>query len=268
MNWLNINTTHMRDPLWVKSDATQRGAWLSMLGYCTERETNGIIVGARLWTDRQWIHSTGLMAAEVGDSSLWRWVADDLHLELYPHEMQSMVVARREGGRKGGQAKTEAKANASQINGKPKLNPSLTQAEPKLNPSLSQPNSNSKGNGNSKREEELEEQVKVEVKSEAEEEPEAPIPSGATAEPTDAHTALRAVADLGVEYFLELKANPAYKAVDLQLEAGKANAWAQANRRKFTKRFFVNWLNRGLDRAAATNADASLHSAKHPKYGW
>jgi len=272
MNWLNINTTHMRDPLWVKSDATQRGAWLSMLGYCTERETNGIIVGSRLWTDRQWIHSTGLMAAEVGDSSLWRWVGDDLHLELYPHEMQSMVVARREGGRKGGQAKTEAKANASQINGKAKLNPSLTQAQPKPKPSLSQPNSNSKGKGNSKGKEQLEEeeQVEEEVKSESEVESEAEdaIPADATADPADAHTALRAVADLGVEYFLDLKANPTYKALDLQLEAGKANAWAVANRRKFTKRFFVNWLNRGLDRAAQVNADANLHTAKHPKYGW
>lgn len=241
-----------------------------MLGYCTERETNGIIVGSRLWTDRQWIHSTGLMAAEVGDSSLWKWVGDDLHLELYPHEMQSMVVARREGGRKGGQAKTEAKATASQLNGKAKPNPSLTQAEPKLNPSLSQPKGNSKGNGNSKGEEQVEEEEQSEVKSEveAEPEPEAPIPPDATADPADAHTALRAVADLGVEYFLDLKANPTYKALDLQLEAGKANAWAVANRRKFTKRFFINWLNRGLDRAAANNADASLHSAKHPKYGW
>jgi hypothetical protein len=106
------------------------------------------------------------------------------------------------------------------------------------------------------------------VESEVEEEPEAPIPSDATADPTDAHTALRAVADLGVEYFLSLKADPTFKALDLQLEAGKANAWAVANRRKFTKRFFINWLNRGLDRAAATSADAALHSAKHPKYGW
>ena len=108
--------------------------------------------------------------------------------------------------------------------------------------------------------------MKVEVEAEAE--PEAPIPPDATADPADAHTALRAVADLGVEYFLDLKANPTYKALDLQLEAGKANAWAVANRRKFTKRFFINWLNRGLDRAAANSADASLHSAIHPKYGW
>ena len=237
-----------------------------MLGYCTERETNGIIVGARLWTDREWMHSTGLLASEVGDSSLWKWITDDLHLELYPHEMQSMVVARREGGRKGGQAKTEAKATAAQLNGKAKLNPSLTQAEPKLNPSLSQPKGNSKEKDNSKEEEQVEEEVKVEMKSEVE--AEAPIPPDATAEPTDATTALRAVAELGLEYFLNLKADPTYKTLDLQLEAGKANAWATANRRKFTKRFFINWLNRGLDRAAATSADANLHSAKHPVYGW
>jgi len=108
----------------------------------------------------------------------------------------------------------------------------------------------------------------VKVESEAEAEAEDAIPADATADPADAHSALRAVADLGVEYFLDLKANPTYKALDLQLEAGKANAWAVANRRKFTKRFFVNWLNRGLDRAAQVNADANLHSAKHPKYGW
>ena len=122
------------------------------------------------------------------------------------------------------------------------------------------------GKGNGKRNGNEKDNGEGEGQSEAE--AEAPIPLDATADPTDAHTALRAVADLGVEYFLDLKANPAYKAVDLQLEAGKANAWAQANRRKFTKRFFVNWLNRGLDRAAQTNADATLHSAKHPKYGW
>ena len=125
-------------------------------------------------------------------------------------------------------------------------------------------NGKGKHNGNEKDNGEGEGQSEAEV----EPEPEAPIPPDATADPTDAHTALRAVADLGVEYFLDLKANPTYKALDLQLEAGKANAWAVANRRKFTKRFFVNWLNRGLDRAAANSADASLHSAIHPKYGW
>ena len=137
MNWLNINTKDMRDPLMVRSDAVQRGAWLSMVCYCTEHETGGVIVGARLWTDRQWMHSTGLLASEVGDSTLWSWSGDDLHLELYPHDLQAGVISRREGGRKGGQAKTEAKTAAAKLNGnaeKAKLKPSLIQGEAKLKP--------------------------------------------------------------------------------------------------------------------------------------
>jgi hypothetical protein len=137
MNWLNINTKDMRDPLMVRSDAVQRGAWLSMVCYCTEHETGGVIVGARLWTDREWMHSTGLLASEVGDSTLWRWSGDDLHLEMYPHDLQATVIARREGGRKGGQAKTEAKTAAAKLNGhaeKAKLKPSLSQGEAKLKP--------------------------------------------------------------------------------------------------------------------------------------
>jgi len=137
MNYLNINTKDMKHPLMVRSDAVQRGAWLSMVCYCTELETDGIIIGARLWTDREWMHSTGLLASEVGDSSLWKWIGDDLHLHLYPHDIQTGVISRREGGRKGGQATTEAKAAAAKVNGnaeKAKLKPSLSQGEAKLKP--------------------------------------------------------------------------------------------------------------------------------------
>ena len=48
-----------------------------------------------------------------------------------------MFLARREGGRKGGQAKTEAKTAAAKLNGnteKAKLKPSLSQGEAKLKP--------------------------------------------------------------------------------------------------------------------------------------
>jgi len=137
MNWININTKDMKHPLMVRSDAVQRGAWLSMVCYCTELETDGIIIGARLWTDREWMHSTGLLASEVGESSLWKWIGDDLHLELYPHDLQAGVISRREGGRKGGQATSEAKAAAAKVNGnaeKAKLKPSLSQGEAKLKP--------------------------------------------------------------------------------------------------------------------------------------
>jgi hypothetical protein len=137
MNWLNINTAQSSDPLWTSSTTLAKGAWSCLMIYCTHRENDGVIVGARLWQDRQWIHATGLVADEVGDSSLWRWIGDDLHLELYPHDLQAGVISRREGGRKGGQATSEAKTAAAKVNGnaeKAKLKPSLSQGEAKLKP--------------------------------------------------------------------------------------------------------------------------------------
>jgi len=102
--------------------------------YCTHRENDGVIVGARLWQDRQWIHATGLVADEVGDSSLWKWIGDDLHLELYPHDIQKMVVSKRDSGKLGGQSKSEAKITAARTN-KPRKADQNIQAQSKHNPS-------------------------------------------------------------------------------------------------------------------------------------
>jgi hypothetical protein len=45
--------------------------------------------------------------------------------------------------------------------------------------------------------------------------------------------------------FLEsLKANPAYKGIDIDRELGKCQAWCIANGKSPNKRRFVNWLNR------------------------
>ena len=115
----------------------ERGAWLSMVAYCTERETAGVIVGARLWTDRQWLIALGGLLTDISrESGLWSWSGDDLHLELYPHDMQATVIARREAGRKGGQATSEAKTEAVRANGnvekaKQKQSKSKAKSKPK-----------------------------------------------------------------------------------------------------------------------------------------
>jgi len=118
MNWININTAQSRDPRWMDSTWIERGAWLSMVAYCTERETDGVIVGARLWSDRQWLIALGGLLTDISpDALLWSWSGDDLHLEIYPHDLQATVIARREAGRKGGQVKSEAKTEAVRANG-------------------------------------------------------------------------------------------------------------------------------------------------------
>ena len=137
MNWININTSQSRDPRYMDSTWLERGAWLSMVAYCTERETAGVIVGARLWTDRQWLIALGGLPTDIiRESALWSWSGDDLHLELYPHDMQATVIARREAGRKGGQATSEAKTEAVRANGnvekaKQKQSKSKAKSKPK-----------------------------------------------------------------------------------------------------------------------------------------
>jgi hypothetical protein len=137
MNWLNINTSQSRDPRWMDSTWIERGAWLSMVCYCTERETDGVIVGARLWSDRQWLIALGGLLTDISpDALLWSWSGDDLHLELYPHDLQATVIARRDAGRKGGQVKSEAKTEAVRANGnvekaKQKQSKSKAKSKPK-----------------------------------------------------------------------------------------------------------------------------------------
>ena len=135
MNWININTAQSRDPRYMDSTWLERGAWLSMVAYCTERETDGVIVGARLWSDRQWLIALGGLLTDISTvAALWKLVGDDLHLELYPHDMQATVIARREAGRKGGQATSEAKTEAVRANGnveKAKQKQSKTKAKSK-----------------------------------------------------------------------------------------------------------------------------------------
>ena len=137
MNWININTSQSRDPRYMDSTWLERGAWLSMVAYCTERETAGVIVGARLWSDRQWLIALGGLLTDISrESALWSWSGDDLHLELYPHDIQATVIARREAGRKGGQATSEAKTEAVRANGnvekaKQKQSKSKAKSKPK-----------------------------------------------------------------------------------------------------------------------------------------
>jgi hypothetical protein len=278
MNYLNISTQMMGESEAAGAEPLEIGIWIRLTLYSIDQENGGIIANSREWNDRKWRNICRISAEEANAvSELFWFVGDDLHLWNYPMESEEKVASKREAGKRGGKARSEAKVNAAKANGLKSVDTCLGGGPSTIEKCLGggqaemevasgtpkhkdKDKDKDKRNGNEKDNGEGEGQSEVEAEDS--------IPADATAEPADAHTALRAVADLGVEYFLSLKADPTFKALDLQLEAGKANAWAVANRRKFTKRFFVNWLNRGLDRAAATSADANLHSAKHPKYGW
>lgn len=136
MNWINIKTSDLRSPEFIGSDPTARGTWVAVLGYCYEQENGGLIAGCKTWKDRQWQQVCGVTREEIdGARSLMSWQDDDLKVWAYPCDLENEIKRKREAGRKGGQARTQAKIEASKTNGA-KHNPSTTQAEPKQEPNV------------------------------------------------------------------------------------------------------------------------------------
>ena len=147
MNYLNLSTQMMGEDIAARADSIEVGIWVRLTLYSIDQENGGVIVGCRQWRELEWIKVCRVTAAEVSMSSgLWSWQGDDMHLWNYPADKQALVRQRRESGKRGGSARTEAKKEAAKINGAksdgPKQNPSRTQAkdddylgEPKHNPS-------------------------------------------------------------------------------------------------------------------------------------
>jgi hypothetical protein len=134
MIYLNLKTSTLRAPEYIGSEPTQRGTWLNLMCYCCEQENGGVIDGCAGWKDRQWQQTAGVTLAEVReDCDLWKWDGEALVVTFYPSDKEAEVRGKREAGKRGGSAKSEAKTQASRQNGA-KHNPSTTQAEPKLEP--------------------------------------------------------------------------------------------------------------------------------------
>ena len=129
MKYLSLELKTLRSPEYVGSAPTERGTWLSVLGYCADQENGGRIVGAMTWKDRQWQQVCGVTLREVRSTTRLLLIeGDDVIVFGYPVCLESEIVAKRAAGRLGGQARTQAKTQAARENGA-KHNPSKTQAE-------------------------------------------------------------------------------------------------------------------------------------------
>jgi hypothetical protein len=134
MIYLNLKTSTLRAPEYIGSEPTQRGTWLNLMCYCCEQENGGVIDGCAGWKDRQWQQTAGVTLAEVReDCDLWKWDGEALVVTFYPSDKEAEVRGKREAGKRGGSARTQAKTQAARINGA-KHNPSTTQAQPKQEP--------------------------------------------------------------------------------------------------------------------------------------
>ena len=210
MNWINIKTSDLRAPQFIGSDPTARGTWVAVLGYCYEQENGGLIAGCKTWKDRQWQQVCGVTREEIdGAQSLMGWQDDDLRVWGYPSDLEDEIKRKREAGRKGGQARTQAKIEASKANGA-KQNPSRTQAEPKQEPNVIV----------------IERERVIEKKEK------------------DGKDVAEVSATSDEDWLNQLGTNPAYSLIDVRREYSKMQTWCGVNRKMPTRRRFVAWLNR------------------------
>lgn len=132
MDWLNLHVSVLDSPEFLGADPVDRATWLCLLRYCIGQENDGLIVGAGDWNDRRWQQVVRITKREATRScELWKFEDGNLIVWNYPSDKQRLVQTRRDAGRLGGAAKTEAKTQASAENGarggRPE-NPSKTQA--------------------------------------------------------------------------------------------------------------------------------------------
>jgi hypothetical protein len=107
MHWLNIEIIRTQGPEYTSAEPAQQLAWFHLLLYCAQQENGGIIREAASFTDRQWMRLIDVDGATMRSQCLlWTW-ADDGSLIVweYPTKQEQVVQAKREGGRRGGDAK-------------------------------------------------------------------------------------------------------------------------------------------------------------------
>lgn len=85
MEWLNIHSSTLDSEEFLCSEPADQATWLKLQRYCIGQENQGLIRGAKAWTDRQWQHLVRATRKEVArHCGLWEWAGDDLQVKFYP----------------------------------------------------------------------------------------------------------------------------------------------------------------------------------------
>ena len=115
MHWLNIEIIRTQGPEYTSAEPAQQLAWFHLLLYCAQQENGGIIREAATFTDRQWMRLIDVEGATLrGECLLWTWAQDgSLIVWEYPAKQEQVVQAKREGGRRGGDAKAQNRSTPS-----------------------------------------------------------------------------------------------------------------------------------------------------------
>jgi hypothetical protein len=227
MNWLNIHTDDLRDPAFLEAENAERGAWISLLGWCVSQENSGVIEGCKGWSERRWQQLCGVSKEELNKGGgLFAFEGDDLVVSFYPVAQQATVIAQRKGGHKGGR-------------------PKKPDARKPLKNKGEKPHGSEEVNHEQNVKKRKEKKSKVKKDKIRESNSEEKTPSAIAWSCGDGWQ------ELGDEQVAQWSG--AYPKVDVSQQLDAMNQWLIANPSKANKsnwkRFIVNWLNRNQGEA-------------------
>ena len=102
MEWVKLHLHVIRSQEYIGSDPVARATWLNLLAYCADKENGGIIRRCKGWKDRMWQQLCCVTREEtLLVCELYKWKGEDLVVQFYPEETESLVRKRREAGRAG-----------------------------------------------------------------------------------------------------------------------------------------------------------------------
>ncbi len=120
MNWLNINLKTLDSAVYIDCEPSQRGTWLSLLGFCCKHENGGIIKNCKEWSSRKWLQLCGVTEEDVkSECGLFHFDDDgNLFVYDYPLAQQNEVKIKSISGKlcgRGGLNKAEFAKLKSQL---------------------------------------------------------------------------------------------------------------------------------------------------------
>jgi hypothetical protein len=114
MEWINLHQSTLSSAEFLRSVPSERGTWLSLLGYCCQQENGGFIAECAEWKDRTWQQIAGVTLREVrAKCRLWTWENGGVRVFAYPVEKERELKVERAAGRLGGLTKQKNKLLAA-----------------------------------------------------------------------------------------------------------------------------------------------------------
>jgi hypothetical protein len=116
MQYLKLQQAFRQTDAWGEADCCARGAWVSIAGYCADKENGGRIEGAKAWGDRLWSQRAGVTVTQVEVAVLARlasWDGDDLVVAGYDTKGETTCLQNRALAKLGGLASGKSRSAAS-----------------------------------------------------------------------------------------------------------------------------------------------------------